>query len=66
LKQLREYWKDKVFNTVIHLNIDVAAAAVDELPVVMTKPKSTAGQDYAALAEEVLEREEQSAEGNGQ
>ena len=64
LRQLREYWQDKVFNTVIHLNIDVAAAAVDELPVVITKPKSTAGQDYAALAEEVLEREKQSAGGN--
>lgn len=65
LKKLREYWQEKVFETVIHLNIDVAAAAVDELPVVVLRPKSTAGQDYTDLAEEVLEREKQLQTGHG-
>lgn len=64
LKQLREHWNEKVFNTIIHLNIDVASAAVDELPVVILKPDSRAGKDYTALAEEVLEREKQSKAGN--
>lgn len=59
LEQLRQYWKDKVFNTVIHINIDVAAAAMEHLPVVVAKFKSKAAQDYMSLAEEVLKREEQ-------
>ena len=59
LEKLRQYWKDKVFDTVIHINIDVAAAAMECLPVVITKPKSRAGQDYVQLAEEVLAREKQ-------
>lgn len=65
LEQLRDYWKDKVFNTVIHINIDVAAAAIDELPVVVLKPESRAAKDYTMLAEEVLEREERIKKGNG-
>lgn len=59
LDKLREYWKEKVFDTVIHINIDVAAAAMECLPVVVVKPKSRAGQDYTSLAEEVLAREKQ-------
>lgn len=64
LEQLRTYWKDKVFDTLIHMNIDVAASGMAEMPVVNHKPTSTAGQDYIALAREVLEREKQAATGN--
>ena len=64
LEQLRTYWKDKVFDTLIHMNIDVAASGMAEMPVVSHKPTSTAGQDYIALAREVLEREKQAATGN--
>ncbi len=37
----------------------VAAAAVDQLPVVMVKPDCTASQNYITLADEVLSREKQ-------
>ena len=57
LEELRTYWKGKVFDTVIHINIDVAAAAVDQLPVVMVKPDCTASQNYITLADEVISRE---------
>ncbi len=57
LQQLKDYWEDKIFNTVVHINIDVAAAAMDELPLVVFKPESTAGKDYLSLAEEVISRE---------
>ena len=57
LQQLKDYWEDKIFDTVIHINIDVAAAAMDELPLVVFKPESTAGKDYISLAEEVVNRE---------
>ena len=59
LQQLRDYWKEKLFTTVVHMNIDVAASGMAEMPVVAYKPNSTAGQDYIALAEEVLNREKQ-------
>ena len=58
LEQLRKYWTEKVFDTVIHINIDVASAAIDQLPVVVCKPQSKAAQDYTLLAEEVLHREQ--------
>lgn len=58
LEQLRKYWTEKVFDTVIHINIDVASAAIDQLPLVVCKPQSKAAQDYTQLAEEVLRREQ--------
>lgn len=57
LQQLKDYWKGTIFDTVVHINIDVAAAAMDELPLVVFKPESTAGKDYLSLADEVVNRE---------
>jgi len=54
--QLKGYWGDKLFNTVIRKNVDVAAAALASTPVVVMMPKSMAGEDYVALAQEVEER----------
>jgi chromosome partitioning protein len=56
--QLKEYWGDKIFNTVIRKNVDVSAAALANTPVVILLPKSMAGEDYIALAEEVERREQ--------
>lgn len=57
LEELREYWQQKVFNTVIHINIAAAEAVLDGIPVVIASPEATSAQDYVCLAEEVLERE---------
>lgn len=54
--QLKVYWGDKIFDTVIRKNVDVAAAALASTPVVVMMPKSMAGEDYVALAEEVEQR----------
>lgn len=64
LQELRKYWKDRIFDTVVHINIDVAASAMDELPVVVFKPESKAAQDYISLAKEVLDREKQKQAAN--
>ncbi len=61
LDELHERWGDKVFNTVIHINIDIPAATVQFLPAVIAKPRSKAHIDYTALAEEVVAREEEQA-----
>jgi len=58
LEELRNYWGDKVLRTVIHINIAAAEAVLDGMPVVIASPEATAAQDYNALAEEVLKREE--------
>lgn len=65
LEQLREHWGDKVFDTVIHINIDIASAAMELLPAVVVSPKSRASQDYILLAAEVLKREKQAKAKNG-
>jgi chromosome partitioning protein len=63
LDQLREHWRDKVFDTVIRNNIDVSAATAQELPVVVVNPDAPGAQDYAKLAQEVLLREKQEQAG---
>jgi len=60
LEQLRTFWKEKIFDTVINMNIDVATASANEMPVVMFKPGCMAGQDYTNLAKEVMNREKDS------
>jgi len=57
LEQLRTYWQDKVFKTVIHINIAAAEAVLDGLPVVVSSPEASAAEDYISLAKEVIERE---------
>lgn len=57
LDQLKQHWKEKVFNTLIHLNTDIPASVADQLPVVIVKPQSLGGKDYIELADEVLQRE---------
>ncbi len=52
-EQLAEYWGDRLFNTVIRKNVDIAAAVASSTPVVVTNPDSMGAQDYMSLAEEV-------------
>lgn len=54
--QLREYWDDMLFKTIIRKNVDVAAAALVSTPVVIMEPKAMASEDYMSLAQEVQER----------
>jgi chromosome partitioning protein len=66
LEQLKEHWKEKVFDTLIHLNTDIPASVADQLPVVIVRPQSLGGRDYIALAEEVLQREKLAETKTGQ
>jgi len=56
-EHLKNIWGDKLFKTFIRKNVDVSAATMASLPVVVMMPKSMASLDYIALAEEVVERE---------
>lgn len=52
--QLEEYWRDKLFNTVIRKNVDISAAVAKNTPVVVAYPESMGAVDYMNLAEEVV------------
>lgn len=62
-ENLSEYWGDRIFNTVIRKNIDVSAAALENVPVIAFNPKCNASMDYIALVEEILTREQRTNEG---
>ena len=53
---VRAYFKDKVFDTVIPRNIRVAEAPSHGLPVMLYDPKSKGAESYVALAREMLAR----------
>ena len=55
---LKEYWDDRIFETVIRKNIDVSAAALANAPVVVLNPKCNASIDYIEFAEEIISREQ--------
>ena len=53
---VREFFKDKVFETVIPRNVRLAEALSHGLPVAAYDPKSKGAESYAALAREYLAR----------
>jgi len=55
-KELQAYWGIQLFETIIRKNVDVAAAALMSIPVVIESPKAMATADYIALAKEVEQR----------
>jgi chromosome partitioning protein len=63
-KQLQEYWGEMLFKTIIRKNVDVAAAALMSIPVVIESPKAMASEDYIALAKEVERRGSQANGGD--
>ena len=56
VEQVREYFKEKVFETVVPRNIKLSEAPSHGLPVIAYAPKSQGALSYAALAREVIER----------
>ena len=53
---VREFFKEKVFHTVIPRNVRLAEAPSHGLPVTVYDPKSKGAEAYTALAREFLER----------
>jgi len=56
--QLRDAFGDLVYETTIRRNTDVAEAPSNQEAIVAANAKAPGGQDYLALAEEFLRREE--------
>jgi len=55
-RDVREFFKDKVFDTIIPRNIRLGEAPSHGLPVVLYDPKSRGAEAYLALAREMLAR----------
>ena len=53
-EQMREFFGDLVFNTVIHRNVRLAEAPSAGEPVLIYAPKSKAAAEYRTLAEEIV------------
>jgi chromosome partitioning protein len=55
-KDVRQFFKEKVFRTVIPRNVRLGEAPSHGMPVILYDPKSRGAEAYRALAREVLER----------
>jgi chromosome partitioning protein len=54
--EVRQFFKEKVFQTVIPRNVRLGEAPSHGMPVTVYDPKSRGAEAYAALAREVLQR----------
>ena len=54
LGQIRDYFTDMVFKTVIHNNVRLCEAPIYKKPIHLYDSKSQGAQDYWALAEEII------------
>ena len=57
LSGIRDYFCDKVFNTVINNNIKLAEAPSAGKPIILYDAGATGARDYQSLTEEVIARE---------
>ncbi|MCL5029755.1 MAG: AAA family ATPase [Bacteroidetes bacterium] len=55
-EEVRKYFGDKVFKTIIHRNVRISEAPSYGKPVILYDAVSTGSQNYIALASEILER----------
>ena len=55
-QQMREYFRDLVFDTVIHRNVRLAEAPSAGQPVLTYDPQSKGAAEYRALAEEIINK----------
>ena len=56
-REVRDFFKDKVFRTVIPRNVKLAEAPSHGMPAILYDVKSRGAEAYVTLAREVLERE---------
>ncbi len=59
--EVREFFKEKVFRTVIPRNVRLGEAPSHGMPVILYDPRSRGAEAYTALAREVLQRAAASA-----
>jgi chromosome partitioning protein len=58
-EEVREYFKDKVYDTIIKRNVRLGEAPSFGKPVIMYDAVSVGSQNYISLAEEIIKNENQ-------
>jgi chromosome partitioning protein len=53
---IKSYFGDKVFNTIINVNVSIVEAQSTGKAISLYKPSSAGARDYRALGEEVVDR----------
>jgi chromosome partitioning protein len=56
VRQVTEYFKDRVFRTIVPRNVRISEAPSHGLPVNVYDPNCIGSRSYAALAKELVER----------
>lgn len=63
VEEVKKYFGEKVFDTVIHRNVRISEAPSHAKPIIMYDAISTGAKNYMALASELLERSKPEAKG---
>ncbi len=56
VEEVKKYFGDKVFNTIIHRNVRISEAPSHAKPVILYDAMSTGAKNYISLASEVIKR----------
>jgi len=56
LSDIRDYFKDKVFGTVVNTNVKLCEASMNQKPICLYDPESKGSKDYEQLTDEVIAR----------
>ena len=59
IEETRNYFKERVFKTIIRKNIALVEASSQGVPIIYYRPKSHGAEDYIELAEEVISFEKE-------
>jgi chromosome partitioning protein len=57
--EIKRYFGDRMFKTIIHKNIALAEATSHGMPVIEYEPTSSGAQNYLSLAKEVIRFEKE-------
>ncbi len=57
VEKVKEYFVDKVFNTIVRKNVKLSESPSHGQPVISYAPDSSGSEDYMALAKEVIHQE---------
>lgn len=60
VEEVKKYFGEKVFNTVVHRNVRISESPSHQKPVILYDAISTGAQNYIALASEVIDRSKSS------
>jgi chromosome partitioning protein len=58
LEKIKEYFSDKVFNTIIRKNVKLSESPSHGIPVMTYAPDSNGARDYTALTKEIIAQEQ--------